>query len=71
MGGYSGSEIGGETLCRRKPLRAWGAKLPALGNFCNFSIKINHFYINFSQNSYFKAITHQLKAFEKQSKHTK
>jgi len=33
-----------------------------LAIFCNFSIKITHFYAYFSQNSYFKAITHQLKA---------
>jgi len=43
----------------------------ALGDFCNFSIKITHFYAYFRQNSYFKAITHQLKAIEKQSKRTK
>jgi len=43
----------------------------ALGDFCNFSIKITHFYAYFGQNSYFKATTHQLKAFEKQFKRTK
>jgi len=37
---------------------------PALNDFYNFSIKITHFYACFSQNSYFKAITHQLKAFK-------
>jgi len=41
---------------------------PALGDF---SMKITHFYAYFGQTSYFKAITHQLKAFEKQHKHTK
>jgi len=30
-----------------------------------------HFYAHFGQNNYFKAITRQLKAFEKQSKRTK
>jgi len=34
------------------------------GRFFNFLIKITHFYENFGQNSYFKAITHQLKAFK-------
>jgi len=34
------------------------------GDFCNFSIKIKHFYACFGKNSYFKAITQQLKAFE-------
>jgi len=41
---------------------------PALGDFCNFLIKITYFLYTFRQNSYFKAVTHQLKAFEKQSK---
>jgi len=31
----------------------------------------NALYAYFGQSSYFKAITHQLKAFEKQSKRTK
>jgi len=35
-----------------------------LGNFCKFSLKITHFYAYFGQNSYFKAKTHQLKAFK-------
>jgi len=43
---------------RGKPSGVW-----ALGDFCNFSVKITHFYAHFGQNSYFKAITHQLKAF--------
>jgi len=42
-----------------------------MGDFCNFSIKITHFYANFGQNSNVKAITQQLKAFEKQYKRTK
>jgi len=47
------------------------ARGSALGDFGNFSIKIAHFDAYFGQNSYFKAITHQLKAFEKQSKRIK
>jgi len=39
----------------------WGG---ALGYFCYFSVKITHFYTHFGQNSYFKAITHQIKAFK-------
>jgi len=39
-----------------------GEKPTALSDFCNFSIKLTHFYSYFSQNSYFKAITHRLKA---------
>jgi len=35
-----------------------------LSDFCSFSIKITHFYAYFGQNSYFKAITHQLKGFK-------
>jgi len=38
---------------------------------CNFSTKIMHFYAYFGQNSYHRATTHQLKAFEKQSNRTK
>jgi len=49
----------------------WGSGGKALGNFCNFLIKITHFYAYFVKNRYFKAITDQLKAFEKQSKRTK
>jgi len=41
--------------------RGLGAEHPELGDFCNFSIKITHFYAYFCQDSYFKAITHQLK----------
>jgi len=41
-----------------------GANLSALGDFCHFLIKITLFYAYFSQNSYFKAITHQFKAFK-------
>jgi len=36
-----------------------GAEPPVLGYFCNFSMKITHFYAYFSQSSHFKAI-HQL-----------
>jgi len=28
-----------------------GVKPPALGDFCNFSIKMTHFYAHFGQNS--------------------
>jgi len=35
-----------------------------LCDFSNFLIKIKHFYEFFAQNSYFKAITHQLQAFK-------
>jgi len=42
----------------------WERSIPALENFCNFSVKITYFYAYFGQNSYFKAITHQLKAFK-------
>jgi len=45
-----------------------GAKLLALDDFCYFSIKIM---LYFGQNSYFKAITHQLTAFKKQFKRAK
>jgi len=41
----------------------WGG---GLESFCNFSTKITHFYAYFGQNSYFKAMIPQLKAFEKQ-----
>jgi len=40
------------------------AKHPVLGDFYNFIIKITHFYAYYGQNSYFKAILHQLKAFK-------
>jgi len=52
--------------------RGLGTKPPSLGNFCNFSIKMTHFYAYLMvKYSYFKAITHQLKAFEKQFERTK
>jgi len=35
-----------------------------LGDFCNFSIKITHFYAYFGQNSCFIAIIHRSKAFK-------
>jgi len=41
-----------------------GAEPPGLGDFCNFSVKMTYFYAYFGQNSYFKAIIHQLKAFK-------
>jgi len=55
----------------RESLYVHFEKLPSLGDFCNFSIKITHFYAHVGPNSYFKAITHQLKAFKKQFKRTK
>jgi len=48
-----------------------GAKPPALGDFCNFSLKITHFYAYVGLSNYFKSIDYQLKIFEKQSKRTK
>jgi len=52
MGGF-GSGLGAE-----------GAELSVLGDFCNFLTKLTHFYAYFGQNSYFKVIIHQLKAFK-------
>jgi len=49
----------------RLRLEVWD-KDSVLSDFYNFSIKITHFYAYFGQNNYLKAITHQLKAFEKQ-----
>jgi len=43
---------------------------PAAPNPGQF-LKVTHFYEYFGQNSYFEAITHQLKAFIKQSERTK
>jgi len=48
-----------------------GVPPPALGDFCSFSTKLTRFNTHFGQNSFFKAISYQLKAFKKQSKHTK
>jgi len=62
--------VWGEVPSRRRQ-DDLGAKLTALGDFCNFLIKITQFYAYFGQKIYFKAITHQFKAFEKQSKRTK
>jgi len=50
---------GGRIAARGK--KVWGPEPPELGDF---SIKIMHFYAHFGQNSYFKAITYQLKAFK-------
>jgi len=54
-----------------QPPEAWGSggKDPSAGRFLQFFNKIKHFYAYFGQNN--KAITYQLKAFEKQSKRTK
>jgi len=51
--------------------RESGDETPSAGRFLQFFNKNNTFLCNFGQNSYLKAITHQLKAFEKQSKRTK
>jgi len=61
VGGVWRESKGGSLAAGGKEV--WGAKSPALGDFCNFLIKTTHFYAYFGQNSYFKAITHQLKAF--------
>jgi len=45
-------------------IRGLGANLSALGDFCNFSMKITIFLCIFHPNSYFKAITYQFKAFK-------
>jgi len=60
-GGHSGS--GAKAPSRRRQ-GGLGAETPSLGDFYNFSIKITNFYAYFGQNSYFKAIMHQLKAFK-------
>jgi len=57
----------GQNRMAKSPPKAIGGAA-ALVDFCNFSTKITHFYAYFGQNIYFKAITHQLKAFEKQFK---
>jgi len=41
-----------------------GAKSPALGDFCNFPIKITLFYAYFGQITYFKVVSHQFKSFK-------
>jgi len=64
IGGY-GKGLGADP----QPPKARGPT--ALRDFCNVLINITHFYTHFDQNSYFKTMTHQLKAFEKQSKRTK
>jgi len=59
---------------RHQPLEAIGGlgmKPLELSEFFNFSMKLAHFYAYFDQHSNSKAITHHLKAFEKQSKRTK
>jgi len=56
----------------RKPpeTRGFGGKAHSAGRFLQFFDK-NKTFLYFGQNSYFKAITHQLKAFKKQSKCSK
>jgi len=66
MGDWSG----GKTPIRQMQV-GLETKPPAMRDFYNFSIKLTHFYAHFCQSSYFKAITHQSKAFKKQSKRTK
>jgi len=69
---WLGAERRGLVVCGQifqpPKARGYGGMAPALGDFYTFSIKITHFYAYFGQNSYFKAIIHQLKALEKQSK---
>jgi len=41
--------------------RGSGGETPALDDFCNFSIKIKHFYAYFGQKSYFKSNNSSIK----------
>jgi len=51
--------------------RRCGGEDLALGDFCNFLIKITQFLRILAKIAVFKVLTHKLKAFEKQSKRTK
>jgi len=70
-GGHLGSggeaqppENGGLRQSPQPPeARGLEAELSDTGRFLHF-FKITHFYAYFGQNSYFKAITHQLKEFK-------
>jgi len=67
---FLGGDLGAEPS---SPVTIGGLrlKLPALGDFCNFSIKITYFmHVSAKIVIITKAITHQLKAFEKQSNRT-
>jgi len=55
--------FGGEASSSRRQ-GSLGAESLALGDFCNFSIKMTDFMHISAKNSYFKAITHQLKVFK-------
>jgi len=61
-----GVGVGGVWGWCPQPPKARGLEVELLARaiFCDFSIKIMHFYAYFGQNSYFKAITHKLKAFK-------
>jgi len=48
-----------------------GGEVASAGQFLQFFNKNDAFYAYFGQNSHFKAITHQLQAFEMHSKRTK
>jgi len=64
----------GGKICLQPPkARGCGEKCSRADRVLQFFNKNNAFlqYAYFGQNSYFKAITYQLKAFEKQSKRTK
>jgi len=63
VGGDRHRRSGGKAPSRRRQ-RGLGVESPALGEFCNFSIKLTHFYAYIGQNSYFKAITQQIKTFK-------
>jgi len=61
-----------EAVClrqRHQPLEAkeFGGRAPSAGRFWQLFNKNKAFCAYFGQNNYLKAITHQLKAFEKQS----
>jgi len=56
-----GLEFGGGLEASPPEARGCGNGAPALGHFL---IKIMYFYAYFGQNRYFKAITHQFKAFK-------
>jgi len=54
------------------PEAKWfGGRAPSTGRFLQFLNKNNAFYAYSCQTSYFKSITGQVKAFEKQSERTK
>jgi len=54
-----GEGVGGSVL---EAIRGRGEKPPALGDFCNFSIKITHFMHISAKIVILKAIAHKLKS---------